>query len=137
MAHLRLQIVTPQKEVLAEDADWVVLPGSEGELGILPNHVPLMTTLGSGILTYGQGETKSAVAVHYGYAQVRDDEVVVLAEMAETIKDIDADRAGNALQRAREELQRIMAEQVVEEQRMKKYEAKLRRALVRSQLMGQ
>ena len=131
---LKLQVITPYREILNLEAPWVVLPGSEGELGILPRHIGLVTTLGSGILKYGAGEHTNGVAVHYGYAQVHDDEVIVLAEMAETAEDVDLARALNAEQKARAELTRALGEQVEEETRMRKYEGKLRRSLVRQQL---
>ena len=131
---IKLQVITPQREVLNVDTPWVVLPGSEGELGILPQHIGLVTTLGSGILKFGAGTKTSGVAVHYGYAQVHDDQVIVLAEMAETAEDVDLARAMNAEQKARGELTRALGEQVAEETRMKKYEGKLRRSLVRQQL---
>jgi len=131
---LRLQIITPQREVLNIETGWVVLPGSEGELGILPQHIGLVATLGSGILKYGAGTRTSGVAVHYGYAQVHGDEVIVLAEMAETAEDVDLARALNAEQRARGELTKALSLQMAEENRMRKYEGKLRRSLVRQQL---
>ncbi|HUJ73537.1 MAG TPA: ATP synthase F1 subunit epsilon [bacterium] len=132
---LHLRILTPQKEVLSTDASSVVLPGTLGELGILPQHVALVTTLASGILRYTVGNEEKGVAVHYGYAQVRDDQVMVLAEMAEQVSDLDRDRVRSAEQRARESLKRLQAEQVSEEERMTKYEAKLTRALVRQSLL--
>jgi F-type H+-transporting ATPase subunit epsilon len=131
---IKLQIITPHREVLSTDTPWVVLPGSEGELGILPHHIGLVTTLGSGILKFGAGEKTTAVAVHYGYAQVHEDQVTVLAEMAETASDVDLARATNAEQKARGELNRALGEQSAEETRMQKYEGKLRRSLVRQQL---
>lgn len=131
---LKLQIITPQKEVLNTETPWVVLPGSEGELGILPQHIGFVTTLGSGILKFGIGARTSGVAVHYGYAQVHDDQVIVLAEMAETAEDVDLARALNAEQRARTLLNKALGEQAAEESRMRKYEGKLRRSMVRQQL---
>ena len=131
---MNLRIITPQREVLATDTPYVVLPGSEGELGILPQHVPVVTTLDSGILRLARDGKEIGVAVHYGYAQVRDDTVTVLAEMAELAEDIDVARAANAEQRAREQLQKLIAEQQLEEYRMKKYESKLKRAVVRQTL---
>lgn len=131
---LKLQVITPQRGVINIETPWVVLPGSEGELGILPQHIGLVTTLGTGILTYGAGERTRGVAVHYGYAQVHEDEVIVLAEMAETAEDVDLARAMNAEQKARAELTRALGQQVAEENRMRKYEGKLRRSLIRQQL---
>jgi len=131
---LRLQIITPHREVLNTETPWVVLPGSEGELGILPHHIDLVTTLGSGILKFGSDSRTAGVAVHYGYAQVHGDQVIVLAEMAETADDVNLARALNAEQRARGELTKALSQQLAEESRMRKYEGKLRRSLVRQQL---
>ncbi|MCZ6628136.1 MAG: F0F1 ATP synthase subunit epsilon [SAR324 cluster bacterium] len=128
---LKLEIVTPQHTVLETEASWVVVPGTEGELGILPEHVPLMTTLGSGVLQFDREGGVSRVAVHYGYAQVQSDTVTILAEMAEQADDIDVARARDAEQRARSELQELISKQNEEETRIKKCEAKLSRALVR------
>jgi F-type H+-transporting ATPase subunit epsilon len=133
---LHLQIITPQREVLSTNTPFVVLPGTLGELGVLPQHIPLVTTLGSGILRFGRDGKEVGVAVHYGYAEVRGDAVIVLAEMAELADDIDLARVKNAEQKARTQLQRLISEQQIEEYRMKKYESKLRRAMVREQLMG-
>jgi len=132
---IHLQIITPQREVLATDTAYVVLPGSLGELGILPQHIPLVTTLESGILKYGRDGKDVGVAVHYGYAEVRDNAVIVLAEMAELADDIDVARVKNAEQKARTQLHTLISEQQIEEYRMKKYESKLKRALVREQLL--
>jgi F-type H+-transporting ATPase subunit epsilon len=107
-----------------------------GELGILPEHIPLVTTLDSGILRYSKNGKDAAVAVHYGYAEVADNKVTVLAEMAETADDIDRARAANAEQKARLQLQALLKEQQVEEYRMKKYESKLKRATLRQSIVG-
>lgn len=130
---LQLEIVTSERQFLEIAADWVTLPGSEGELGIMPEHVPLVTRLDTGILRYQSGSEISAVAVHYGYAQVQGNRVTVLPEMAEGADEIDLDRARSAETRAREELQKIQREQN-EEDRVSKYEAKLKRAVVRQSL---
>ena len=80
---LSLEVVTPHRTVLVEDVDSVTLPGIEGELGILPEHIPLLTTLDTGIMAYknSSGNTQ-AIAVHWGYAQVEGNSVRVLAELA-------------------------------------------------------
>src|SRR5262245_33301518 len=100
MANLHLQIITPQKEVLSAETAFVVLPGMMGELGILPDHIPLVTTLDSGVLRYSRDGREVAVAIHYGYAEVESNKVTVLAEMAELADDIDRARAANAEQKA-------------------------------------
>ena len=133
---LELEIVTPEQMVLQTGADWVTVPGSEGELGILPQHVPLMTSLDSGILHYSADGTVKRVAVHYGYAQVQGSTVTVLAQMAEESNGIDLGRAKDAERKARERLAELTAAQNGEEDRRAKYEAKLKRALVR-QILGE
>ncbi|MDP6730041.1 MAG: ATP synthase F1 subunit epsilon, partial [SAR324 cluster bacterium] len=66
---LKLEVVTPQKKALETEVDSVTLPGSDGELGILPEHVPLITTLDTGIVSYITGSQKQYLVVHWGYAQ--------------------------------------------------------------------
>ena len=118
-----------------EDVDSVTLPGIEGELGILPEHVPLLTILDTGIMSYvnGSGNTQ-AIAVHWGYAQVDGNNVRVLAELAETADEIDLPRAQEAEKKAKELLQSgkpNSSEWEDEENRQKIYENKLSRSIVR------
>ena len=132
---LNLEVVTPFRTVLNEDVDSVTLPGIEGELGILPEHVPLLTTLDTGIMSYvnGSGNTQ-AIAVHWGYAQVDGNNVRVLAELAETADEIDLPRAQEAEIKAKELLQSgdsPTSEWEDEESRQKIYENKLSRSVVR------
>ena len=132
---LSLEVVTPFRTVLNEDVDSVTLPGIEGELGILPEHVPLLTTLDTGIMSYVNGSGKThAIAVHWGYAQVDGNNVRVLAELAETADEIDLPRAQEAEKKAKELLQSgnpNSSEWEDEENRQKIYENKLRRSFVR------
>ena len=132
---LSLEVVTPFRTVLNEDVDSVTLPGIEGELGILPEHVPLLTTLDTGIMSYvnGSGNTQ-AIAVHWGYAQVDGNNVRVLAELAETADEIDLPRAQEAEKKAKELLlsgDPPASEWEDEESRQKIYENKLSRSVVR------
>ena len=132
---LSLEVVTPFRTVLNEDVDSVTLPGIEGELGILPEHVPLLTTLDTGIMSYvnASGNTQ-AIAVHWGYAQVDGNNVRVLAELAETADEIDLPRAQEAEKKAKELLQSgdpPTSEWEDEESRQKIYENKLSRSVVR------
>ena len=132
---LNLEVVTPFRTVLNEDVDSVTLPGIEGELGILPEHVPLLTILDTGIMSYvnGSGNTQ-AIAVHWGYAQVDGNNVRVLAELAETADEIDLPRAQEAEKKAKELLQSgkpNSSEWEDEENRQKIYENKLSRSIVR------
>jgi len=80
---IHLEVVTPDKRVVSEVVDAVVLPGSEGSLGVLPGHTPLLTTLGIGELAYSRGGAKGYVAIAWGFAEVLPDRVSVLAEIAE------------------------------------------------------
>ena len=132
---LSLEVVTPFRTVLNEDVTSVTLPGIEGELGILPEHVPLLTILDTGIMSYvnGRGNTQ-AIAVHWGYAQVDGNNVRVLAELAETADEIDLPRAQEAEKKAKELLQSgdpPASEWEDEENRQKIYENKLSRSIVR------
>ena len=131
---LQLEIVTPGQMVLETSAEWVTIPGSEGELGILLEHVPLVTSLDSGILQFSSDGTVQRVAVHYGYAQVQGTTVTVLAQMAEDAEVIDLTRAREAERQAREKLAELTSTPHEDETRMEKYESKLKRALVRQSL---
>ena len=130
---LYLELVTPHRVLLEEQVDSVTLPGTEGELGILPQHVPLLTTLDTGILSYSFNGEKNTVAVHWGYAQVEGDRVRVLAELAEISSEIDLPRAKEAEKKAKENLSSIIHSNdwSAEENRQKKYESKLKRSIVR------
>jgi len=100
----RLEIVTPQKKVFSENVDFLVAPGSEGELGILPKHAPLITSLDIGIMRVQQDKKYTKVVVTGGFMEVRDNRVTVLANAAERVEDIDVQRAEAAKQRAEERL---------------------------------
>jgi len=129
---LKLEMVTPYKRILSEDVDEISAPGTLGELGILPGHTPLLTTLKVGELTYKQdGETKH-VAVNWGYVEVEEDTVNVLVETAELAEQIDLERAKAALGRAEEALKNLTPE----EKDFKKMEAALERAVIRIQVAG-
>ncbi|MFN8558866.1 MAG: F0F1 ATP synthase subunit epsilon [Dehalococcoidia bacterium] len=98
---LKLDIVTAERMVLSQEGlDAVIAPGSEGELGILPSHAPLMTTLGIGELRYRRGADEVAYAISGGYLEVRDNVVTVLADVAERADEIDTERARAARERA-------------------------------------
>jgi F-type H+-transporting ATPase subunit epsilon len=131
---LHLELVTPQRKLFDIETPWVIIPGSSGELGILPQHVPLLTTIDSGVLRWSRDGKEQRVAVHYGYAQVSGDRVTVLVEMAERREDIDKARLAAAAERARKEL-RARPDEKGEETRQKKYEAKLARAMVRESIL--
>ncbi len=102
---LQLEVVTPERLAYSDEVDEVLVPGSDGELGILPHHAPLVATLGAGelrILKSGEWET---FAVMGGFVQVRPDKVVVLAETADLASEIDLERARAARQEAERALE--------------------------------
>src|SRR5919199_6758464 len=100
---LRVQIVTAEREVFAEDGvDMVVAPGAEGVVGILPRHAPLLTTLNPGVVRIKKGGSEEAMSVGGGFLQVARDQVLILADTAERADEIDEARAEDARRRARE-----------------------------------
>ena len=101
---LLLEIVTPDKSIVREEVDEVELPGSEGYLGVLPGHTPLLTMLKVGELWYRAGAEKHYLAVAFGFAEVLPDRVTILAQVAERAQDIDIERAEAAKRRAEERL---------------------------------
>jgi F-type H+-transporting ATPase subunit epsilon len=101
---LHLQIITPDKRLVHEDADQVQIPGKSGYLGILPGHAPLITELKAGELSYGKGGNTQYLAVTWGFAEVLPDKVTILTDAAERAEDIDVKRAQEAKSRAEQEL---------------------------------
>ena len=95
-----LEIVTIERKVYSEDVDMVIAPGSEGELGILPNHTPLLTTLTEGVLRVKRGGDEEVFAIGGGIMEVLPNKVIVLADAAEASDEIDVARAEQARQRA-------------------------------------
>jgi F-type H+-transporting ATPase subunit epsilon len=101
MAKLTVEVVTGEKELLSEtDVDMVVAPGGDGSLGILPHHAPLISTLASGELRIIKGNREQSIIVFGGFLEVTPDKVVVLADTAERIEDLDLARAEEARKRA-------------------------------------
>jgi F-type H+-transporting ATPase subunit epsilon len=101
---LQLLVVTPERRVLEAEADEVELPGSQGYLGILPGHAPLITLLGTGVLSLRRGGSSAAYAVSAGFAEVSGDRVSVLADSAEGADEIDAASAERERSKAEEEM---------------------------------
>ena len=95
-----LRIVSPVGNVLKEDVEFVILPGGSGELGILPNHAPLIAGLDVGVIRYTLNSTIKRVAITGGFAEVIENSATVLADTAELSDDIDLDRAVEAKERA-------------------------------------
>jgi F-type H+-transporting ATPase subunit epsilon len=101
---LLLIVVTPERQLLRENVDDLQLPGTNGYLGILPGHAPLVTELGVGDLSYHSGPQTAHLAVIRGFAEVLPDRVTVLAETAERAEEIDVERARSASERAQKRL---------------------------------
>ena len=127
MSSLKLDIVTAERMVYSEDVDAVIAPGIEGQLGILPHHAPLMTTLQAGELRVRKGGEEVSLAISGGFLEVRPDRVVVLADAAERAEEIDVARAEEAKRRAEQRLTERRAPGVDEA----RVEVALRRALIR------
>lgn len=104
MSTIRLDVVSAERVVFSDEVDVVVAPGVQGQLGILPHHAPLMTTLQEGELLIRKGEEEFSLAISGGFLEVRPDRVIVLADAAERAEEIDVARAEEAKRRAREQL---------------------------------
>lgn len=102
---LTLELVTPEKVALSETADFVVLPAVEGEMGVLPGHEPFIVQLAAGEVRARSGEAVKHLAVAGGFAEIKGDKVSVFAETAEMAEEIDAEKARQALAKARAEAQ--------------------------------
>ena len=105
-SHLRLEIVTPDRAVGAEQVDEVEIPGAEGYVGVLPGHTPLLAMLKVGELWYRKGSERFYLSIAFGFAEVLPDRVTILAELAERPEEIDLARAEAARKRAEERLAR-------------------------------
>ena len=128
---LSLEVATPLRLVVAETVDEVVIPGSQGYFGVLPGHAPLLATLSVGELTYRKGTSQTHLALTGGFAEVRNDKVIVLAENAERPDEIDRDRA----QRAKDRAERRLSGRA-DDVDFARAQAALARALIRLQVAG-
>jgi F-type H+-transporting ATPase subunit epsilon len=127
MAKLDVEVVTGERSVLTEsDADMVIVPGSDGVLGVLPSHAPLITTLSAGELRIKKGTSEQSLVVFGGFAEITPTKVVILADSAERVEEIDVARAEAARKRAEDALANV--KDAVE---LAAAEAALRRAVVR------
>lgn len=127
---LKLDVVTPYGLVFSEEVDEIIAAGSEGEFGVLPDHVPFLTTLKIGVLTFRKGSETGYIFINSGYAEVGPDSVTLLADSAERSDEIDIERAKEAMKRAEE---RLKKKQEVDEARAT---SSLERALMRMQVAG-
>jgi len=132
MSSLKLDIVTAERVVYSDEADVVVAPGIDGQLGILPHHAPLMTTLQPGELRVRKGGEEFSLAISGGFLEVRPDRVIILADAAERAEEIDVSRAEEAKRRAEE-----LLKQPTPEVDAAQADAAMRRALARLQVVEQ
>jgi F-type H+-transporting ATPase subunit epsilon len=130
---ITLEIATPMRLVVSETVDEVVAPGVEGYFGVLPGHAPFLTTLGIGEVSYRTGRDTHYLALAGGFAEVRNDKVIVLADTAERPEEIDRGRAERARERAEQRLSGRGSEEAIDYARAA---AALRRALTRLQTAG-
>jgi F-type H+-transporting ATPase subunit epsilon len=127
---IQLEIVTPERLVVNEAVEYIEIPGKTGYLGVLPGHAPLISELAAGELTYRMGNQTKRVAVAWGFAEVLQTKVTVLAETAEKAEEIDTARAEAAKKKAEAELQKAGPEGDAEAQ------AALQRATARLDVAG-
>ena len=133
MAALQLEIVTPDRVVLRTEADYVSLPGVEGEFGILPGHIPFFAALGIGCMHYvAEGKTHYA-CVSGGFAEIADNQVHLLVDASELGSEIDVTRAEAARKRAEQRLAEKSKRDDIDAMRA---ETALHRALIRLQAAG-
>ncbi len=124
---LRVDIVTAERLVYSEEGvDGIIVPGVEGELGVLPRHAPLLTMIQPGVLRIVKGGDEVEMAITGGFIEVRGNRVTVLADAAERAEEIDVVRAEEARRRA----QRLLVERTAEMD-LSRAEAALARALIR------
>ena len=124
---LQLEIVTPERQAYADEVDAVYCPGTEGELGVLPHHAPLLSTLGIGELRIKKGGEEEYFAIAGGFLQVRPDKVVVMAELADMSSEIDLESA----EEARREAERALEQGFEEPADLARARAAMERALLR------
>ena len=133
-ANIHLEVVTPEKIVVSEEAQIVASPGSLGEFGVLSGHTPFLTTLKTGMIRFTDAAGKeNFVFVSSGFAEALPDKVTVLAESAEVSSDIDVSRAKEALARAEKRLAEDRSREDIDFQRAR---AALERATVRIRVAG-
>lgn len=130
MNTVKVEVVTPERVVYSGEANIVIAKGKDGELGILANHIPLVTPLKIAPVQIKKAAGEDMIAVSGGFMEVRKDKVTILAETAELPDEIDVNRA----QAAKERAERRMAESGKDELDFKRAQLALQRALIRLQV---
>ncbi len=129
---LLFEVVTPDRKLLSAEADVVVLPGVEGQFGVLSGHVPFLSALDIGEMYYRDGAKTEYLSVSGGFAEVTGKKVTIVAEAAELGREIDIERARRALERAEKRLAAAKTENID----WTRAEASLRRAMMRMKVAG-
>ena len=125
---LQLEIVSPERRAFTEEVDMVIVPGIDGQLGILPHHTRLISALGVGELRIKKGGTEQSMLISGGFVEVRPDKVIVMADLAEPSDEIDEARAIEARKAAEAELESASAVDV------ERIRAALQTALMRERI---
>jgi F-type H+-transporting ATPase subunit epsilon len=99
---IKLEIVTQERSIYSDDVDFVIAPGVEGDLGILPNHCPLITTLQPGELKIIKKDEEILIAIGGGFLEIRPDRIIILADVADRDDEIDSQKVEEAIRRAQE-----------------------------------
>jgi len=129
---LLLEVVTPDRLVLSTEAEVVVLPGAEGQFGVLPGHIPFLSALEIGEMYYKAGGKTEYLAVSGGFAEVTGEKVTIVAESAEVGREIDVERAARAKERAEKRIAQGKAVDID----WARAEAAMRRSLMRMKVAG-
>jgi F-type H+-transporting ATPase subunit epsilon len=129
---LLFEVVTPDRKLLSAEADVVVLPGVEGQFGVLHGHVPFLSALDIGEMYYRDGGKTEYLSVSGGFAEVTGKKVTIVAEAAELGREIDIERARRAMERAEKRLAAAKTESLD----WARAEAALRRAIMRMKVAG-
>lgn len=129
---LTLELVTPEKVALTEEADSVVLPAFEGEMGVLPGHEPFVVQINPGEVRVERGGEKKSIAVSGGFAEILNNKISIFAETAEMAEEIDEERARQALEQAKERRKQKSADSMT----LAQAEAALKRAQIRLKVSG-
>ncbi len=129
---IKLEIVTPEKKVFDEEVDSVTVPTASGEIGIMPNHAPLISSLKSGILSYTRGGATERMVISGGFVEVSANRASVLANVAETAEDFDT----ALVKQERDAAEKIVNSWKGTEEELESELEKLERANARLQLVG-
>jgi F-type H+-transporting ATPase subunit epsilon len=128
MGKIFLEIVTPEGLLASKEVDTVIAPGSEGEFGVLPDHINFLSGIVPGELSFDSDGKREYISVSYGFAEVSGNKVSILVDSAERASDIDIERARRALERAKERLEKERDTQDIDFSRA---ESALKRAISR------